>query len=616
MDRFLMKGYKVLLLAFCIGWGLPAVEASKHQGDSLVTDSQEVKRRCITPLEGVPLEEHDFARQGSSLGWEELLGIVRNFPENIITNPILQDKIFSYYFQGFYSVEPQTLAALIPDLEGRASDNPKALWLLINAEASGEVSSLKACTTTLIHALQDQNSNAAHLVLGRCYIGGVGLKQDKITGLNIIRLAAEAGDPSAQCLLGKCYFNGLGVKINLYEAVKWCLRAAEQGHALAEFNLGTAYHYGRGVEQNLAEARHWFNKSAAQGYAIAQRQLGCDFFKAASDAQALGNAVYWFRRAATQGDVVAQRRLGGCYLKGSGIHKDPTTAAHWFHKAADQGDPVAHFSLGCLYLEGIGVEKDVKTAFWYALLANKTRADLNQPLEAIKRKYIPMLVRKYDNHGTYVYTLEDRLLNSYKHLTDRLARMNHSSDGPVEGDQAIFQASNLPLRDPESLMQLENNLQELRQMLKINLPRALTRAGFCITNLRFGRDLTGSKENAYMQCFMVKGRKYLCLGEDNVRFTRDASNIFAQTALLAKQAIKDIKSGIKTLDSFLQRRAGHHDEEATTLELRAFYHDTVGMLEELQATTGQTKAHIEKVILNSTAQRNKIFEEKFDSCFN
>ena len=79
--------------------------------------------------------------------------------------------------------------------------------------------------------------------------------------VQIVREAAEQGDPAAQNKLGVFYEIGASVEQNDAEAVKWFRMAADQGHGEAMFNLAEMYESGRGVAQDMKEAIALYKKS-------------------------------------------------------------------------------------------------------------------------------------------------------------------------------------------------------------------------------------------------------------------------------------------------------------------------------------------------------------------
>jgi hypothetical protein len=94
-----------------------------------------------------------------------------------------------------------------------------------------------------------------------CLVFLAGTAKADARRVQIVREAAEQGDPSAQNKLGVFYEIGASVEQNDAEAVKWFRMAADQGHGEAMFNLGEMYEAGRGVPQDMKEAMALYKKS-------------------------------------------------------------------------------------------------------------------------------------------------------------------------------------------------------------------------------------------------------------------------------------------------------------------------------------------------------------------
>ena len=161
---------------------------------------------------------------------------------------------------------------------------------------------------------------------------------DKLVGLqDEFGKSAEAGNPSAQFFLGAAFENGYGVERDFEKAVGWYRKAAEQGHPGAQAFLGWALLNGQGVETNAAEAVAWFRKAAEQGNSEAQLNYGlCLFYGDGVEKDECAAAV-WYRKAAEQGEMSAMYNLGLCFLDGTGVKRDSDEAVKWFRKAADLG---------------------------------------------------------------------------------------------------------------------------------------------------------------------------------------------------------------------------------------------------------------------------------------
>lgn len=184
--------------------------------------------------------------------------------------------------------------------------------------------------------------------------------------VNLIRNAANQGDPDGQACLAMLYEEGFGVSEDMKTAVKWYQKAANQGNAGAQSKLGECYYLGKGVAENDAKAVKWFQKSADQGNADAQYYLGECYYLGKGVAGNDAEAVKWFQKAAEQGNADAQWQLGHCYYFGNGVLKNEQKAASFYQKAANQGHAKAQYLLGNCYQFGCGVKKDFRKAIeWY-----------------------------------------------------------------------------------------------------------------------------------------------------------------------------------------------------------------------------------------------------------
>jgi TPR repeat protein len=87
----------------------------------------------------------------------------------------------------------------------------------------------KASIAELITAAKN-GSNQARVELGRRYLEGNGILQDKVEALKWFKMAADQGDSSAESNLGLCYQHGNGVVRDDNQAVKWFENSANQGN--------------------------------------------------------------------------------------------------------------------------------------------------------------------------------------------------------------------------------------------------------------------------------------------------------------------------------------------------------------------------------------------------
>ena len=114
----------------------------------------------------------------------------------------------------------------------------------------------------LILSLSKANAQYA---LGRMYIRGEGIPEDKAEAFKWFSRSAEQGNLDSQHELGNCYILGRGVSQNISKAYKWWSIAANRGYANSQYNLGRMYFIGQGTPQNYIKSYKWLILAAAQG---------------------------------------------------------------------------------------------------------------------------------------------------------------------------------------------------------------------------------------------------------------------------------------------------------------------------------------------------------------
>ncbi len=120
------------------------------------------------------------------------------------------------------------------------------------------------------------------------------LSGDLITGMQKLRVLAEAGYAPAQARIGEILDRAEDNK----QAVEWYRKAAQQGNAAGEFGLGVAYANGEGVAVDLQQAQSWIKRAADKDY------------------------------------LRAVQAMAGAYRTGGlGLPADPAQAAYWSAKA-------------------------------------------------------------------------------------------------------------------------------------------------------------------------------------------------------------------------------------------------------------------------------------------
>ncbi|EIE24098.1 HCP-like protein [Coccomyxa subellipsoidea C-169] len=189
--------------------------------------------------------------------------------------------------------------------------------------------------------------------------------------------AAAGNDSFARAALGYRHMHGLGVPKSCQTAVLYYQPVAEQVVELARqpaslpyvermrLSAGASWRGHPTREQQVLHYQ-WF---ADLGSAEAQRALGQMLTQGVQrDPE---QAFRYFRQAAEAGDADAMAHLGHMYANGVGVAASNESALDWFDRAARRNHPSGQYGLGYLHLSGYGVPKDAKKAFKYFTSASE-----------------------------------------------------------------------------------------------------------------------------------------------------------------------------------------------------------------------------------------------------
>lgn len=269
--------------------------------------------------------------------------------------------------------------------------------------------------------------------LGRYYIIGVGVPEDKVKAFSFFEKAAQKGLCAAQYSVGISYLTGRGVNRDYKLAFDWLMKAAKRGHTNACYNVGLLYELGKGIAKNVKLSSQWYLKAAELGHARAQAKIGESYFHGIGvekdfalskkwsvlsaeqgDESAYFRAAYlctikiegktdypkafkWYTILADKGGIAAKNNLGVLYANGDGVEKDPEKASQLYLEAAQGGDKVAMDNIATRYLHGTGIEQNLEEALtWYekALDAGNLESGINLAKEFLSGEYFEKDVQK------------------------------------------------------------------------------------------------------------------------------------------------------------------------------------------------------------------------------
>ncbi len=196
---------------------------------------------------------------------------------------------------------------------------------------------------------------------------------DFAKAIEIIRPAAEAGNPDAQAFLGEAYATGQGVRRDPALALKWLKPPADQGHAGAMLALGRLLiEGGGGIEQDYLTAAEMFTTLMKRGEAEAFTEYGRMLEMGLMGVDGAAEAARIWQKGAALGSAASAWLLGGLYREGRGVEEDHAKARALFGEAARAGHGAAMVSLGEMHEAGEGGAADPVAAHaLYRLAASR-----------------------------------------------------------------------------------------------------------------------------------------------------------------------------------------------------------------------------------------------------
>jgi TPR repeat protein len=226
------------------------------------------------------------------------------------------------------------LARRILDGDGFVQDVEWGLELLREAADAGDPDALKWWMEDPAHPL----------------LPGGGPRQDLAEGRKWLIRAGATGDANSRQVLAERILEGKGFARDLAEGRRRLIEAAEAGSPKAMSDLAMRILTAQGFDRDVREGRRWLTKAAQAGYPPAMGELAQRIFNPQGEElfermSAEGSAWYskaqevhlrGFDRVQNAG---ASHRLGEQILGGDGIGRDVDKGMQWVLQQAEAGVP-------------------------------------------------------------------------------------------------------------------------------------------------------------------------------------------------------------------------------------------------------------------------------------
>ena len=137
--------------------------------------------------------------------------------------------------------------------------------------------------------LAEQGNADAELTIGKMYLMGQGVKQDRDQAIKWLKAAAAQGSADAQFFLGSIY---LLPQRDISEGLKWLRLSADQGNQDAQWLLGKAYLQGdKELPRDPVQAEMWLRLAARDNLEFYENTLRAAEGQMSADQVAKGKAL-------------------------------------------------------------------------------------------------------------------------------------------------------------------------------------------------------------------------------------------------------------------------------------------------------------------------------------
>lgn len=170
------------------------------------------------------------------------------------------------------------------------------------------------------------------IVQGHRYREGHNVDQDYTKAAQFYARAAAKGNPEGMYNLAKLHEMGKGVKQDFVTSLHWLRMAAEfkvVGIAEAQHSLGLKYNNGVGVQKDYKEAAKWYEMAVKNGSGPSANNLGILYQNGTGVDRSLEKAFHHFKIGAERQETPAMMNLADCYFMAQGTGSFPATDNDW-----------------------------------------------------------------------------------------------------------------------------------------------------------------------------------------------------------------------------------------------------------------------------------------------
>lgn len=187
-----------------------------------------------------------------------------------------------------------------------------------------------------------QKHPRANYLLGKCYLNGIGVKQDDNIAFKLLSKASDSKVYEATYLLASIHMEKSDDRSSMEKAYQYLKLCAEKEMSHAQYILGKWYEDGKFIEISLEESRKWYEKAAKNGEKRSQYRLGKFYSESQKKYRDLEKAVYWYKKSAIQGYSKAQFELGNIFSQKNSPIYNKLSSLYWYQESLIHGHSIPH----------------------------------------------------------------------------------------------------------------------------------------------------------------------------------------------------------------------------------------------------------------------------------
>ncbi len=224
--------------------------------------------------------------------------------------------------------------------------------------------------------------------------------------------AIALGSADAMYALGVLYLNGHYGDENKVSGVPLLKQAADAGHSEATMFLGHLHYTGEVVPQNLETARDYYAEAAALGSAFARKSYARFLLDRDVNQPGDPRALEWLEELAQDGEAESMLLLGNLHARGVGTEASVRKAVSWFKQAVEAAPEDPNIVNEVAWTLAVSDQQDLRRARYARRIMDRLMEDSDEARG--RPEYLDTWAATYAATGDFerAVTLQEQALDA------------------------------------------------------------------------------------------------------------------------------------------------------------------------------------------------------------